>query len=172
MRKLTIREERESDIPAIRALTRAAFAKAAHAGGNEQDIIDALRADGDLTLSLVATNMDEAIVGHLAVSPVTLSSGARGWYSGGPLSVMPTRQRTGIGAQLVEEGIERMKALGAQGIVLLGSPNYYGRFGFRADPDLVLPGVPAEYFQMLLLGGEAPKGEVAYARGFSAPAKA
>lgn len=169
MRKLTIREERPGDIPAIRALTRAAFARAAQADGNEQDIIEALRADGDLALSLVATNMDEAIIGHLAVSPVAISDGTTGWYAGGPLSVMPTRQRAGIGAQLVEEGIERMRALGARGIVALGDPGYYARFGFRSDPRLVLPGASGAHFQMLMLaGGDSPQGEVSYARGFCA----
>ena len=169
MRKLTIREERETDIPAIRALTRAAFAKAARSDGNEQDIVDALRADGDLTLSLVATNMDEAIVGHMAFSPVRISDGTGHWYAAGPISVMPTRQRTGIGSQLAEDGIERMRALGAQGIVLLGDPGYYARFGFRPDPDLVLPGVEPEYFQVRQLGdGPFPSGEVTYAPGFAA----
>ena len=168
MRRLTIREERESDIPAILALTRAAFAQATHSDGNEQDIVDALRADGDLTLSLVATNMDEAIVGHIAFSPVTISDGTQGWYGAGPISVMPTRQRSGIGSQIAEEGIERMIALGAQGIVLLGDPGYYERFGFHTDPELILPGAPPEYFQVrMLVEGPRPKGEVAYARGFS-----
>ena len=72
MRLPTIREEVENDIPAIRALTRAAFAHADHSQGNEQDIIDTLRRDGDLTLSLVATNMDEAVIGHIAFSPVSI----------------------------------------------------------------------------------------------------
>ena len=169
MRKLTIRDEQPGDIPAIHALTRAAFAKATVSDGNEQDIVDALRADGDLTLSLVATNMDEAIIGHLAISPVTISDGSTGWFAGGPVSVMPTRQRIGIGSQLIEEGLERMKALGAGGLVLLGDPEYYRRFGFQTDPDIVLPGAPPEYFQIRMLGeGPRPKGEVTYARGFSA----
>lgn len=169
MRGLTVRDEVEGDRPAIRALTRAAFARAPRSDGNEQDIVDALRADGDLVLSLVATNLDEAIIGHLAISPVTISDGSTGWFAGGPLSVMPTRQRTGIGSQLVEESLERMKARGAHGLVLLGDPEYYVRFGFRADPDIVLPGAPPEYFQVRMLGeGARPKGEVTYARGFNA----
>lgn len=167
MRPLTIRDEQPGDIPAIHALTRAAFAKATHSDGNEQDIVDALRADGDLTLSLVATNMDEAIVGHIAFSPVTISDGSKDWYGAGPVSVMPTRQRTGIGSQLATEGIERMIAMGAQGIVLLGDPGYYERFGFLPDPNLILPDVPPEYFQVRMLGtGPRPKGTVRYAKAF------
>lgn len=35
---------------------------------------------------------------------------------------------------------------GANGIVLLGEPDYYGRFGFKADSKLTLADVPPEYF--------------------------
>ena len=55
MRKLTIRDEQPADIPAIYALTRAAFAKDGRTNGDEQEIVNALRDDGDLTMSLVAT---------------------------------------------------------------------------------------------------------------------
>jgi len=172
MRRLTIREEQPSDIPAIHALTRAAFAKAIHSGGNEQHIVDALRADGDLTLSLVATNMDEAIVGHIAFSPVTISDGTQGWFGAGPVSVMPTRQRTGIGSQLAEDGIERLCKQGAKGIVLLGDPAYYERFGFSPDPDLFLKDAPPQYFQVRALTDDPrPKGEVTYAPGFAVQPK-
>ena len=147
MRKLTIRDEQPSDIPAIHALTRAAFAKAAVSDGNEQDIVDALRSDGDLALSLVATNMDEAIIGHIAFSPVSISDGAK-------------------------EGIARMLAMNAKGIVLLGDPGYYERFGFAYDPDLTLPGVPPAYFQARALSDDPrPKGTVEYAPGFSVQPK-
>jgi putative acetyltransferase len=51
--------------------------------------------------------------------------------------------------------------MGAQGCVLAGDPAYYGRFGFRAMADLVLSGVPPEYFLALSFGGPPPAGEVA-----------
>ena len=173
MRKLTIRDEQPGDLPAIHALIRAAFAKAKKSDGNEQDIVDALRADGDLVLSLVATNMDEAIIGHIAFSPVTISDGTQGWYGAGPMSVMPTRQRAGIGSQLAEEGIARMQAIGARGIVLLGDPEFYERFGFASAPALTLPGVQPGYFQVrALIDDPLPKGPVEYAPGFSAQPQA
>jgi len=167
MRKLTVRDEQPADIPAIYALTRAAFAKDGRTGGNEQEVVNALREDGDLTLSLVATNMDEAIIGHIAFSPVTISDGTPGWYAAGPISVMPTRQRAGIGSQIATEGLERMKAMGAKGIVLLSDPGAYARFGFTADPDLILPGFPPANLHVNKLGeGPRPKGTVRYAKAF------
>ena len=167
MRKLTVRDEQPADIPAIYALTRAAFAKDCPTNGDEQEIVNALRDDGDLTMSLVATNMDEAIIGHIAFSPVTISDGTPGWYAAGPIYVMPTRQRAGIGSQIATEGLERMKAMGARGLVLLGDPGAYARFGFAPDPALILPGFPPEYFQVQMFGeGPRPKGTVRYAKAF------
>ncbi len=76
---MTIRSERIQDIDAIARLTQAAFEQAPHTSHTEQFIVDALRRAGQLTVSLVAVEND-AIVGHIAASPVTVSSGATGWY--------------------------------------------------------------------------------------------
>ena len=63
-----------------------------------------------------------------------------------------------------------LREQGAQGCVLLGEPAYYGRFGFRAEPGLVLPGVPPEYFQALCLRPPMAQGEVQYSPAFEATA--
>ena len=55
---------------------------------------------------------------------------------------------------------------GAAGCVVLGEPAYYGRFGFLADPALVFPGAPAEYFQVLAFGSSRPRGVVSYHAAF------
>ncbi|GAA4048601.1 GNAT family N-acetyltransferase [Parerythrobacter jejuensis] len=163
---ITIRPERAGDEPAIHALTDAAFRDMPFSDGDEADLIDKLRADGDLVLSLVATNRDEAIVGHIAFSPVTISDGTSDWYGLGPVSVIPTNQHTGIGGQLIDRGIADMVARNAKGIVLLGNPKYYSRFGFIVEPRLTYAGGPAEYFQTLLLDGELPHGAVNFAPAF------
>lgn len=163
---MTIRPEQPGDEPAIHALTEAAFRNMPYSDGNEADLVDALRRDGDLALSLVALNMDQAIVGHMAFSPVSISDGSARWYALGPCSVIPTRQHTGIGSQLIEAGLAEMRARGARGVVLVGSPKYYGRFGFTCDPELVYPGAPAEYFQRLVLADGEPSGTVTFAPAF------
>ncbi|EKE73739.1 GNAT family acetyltransferase [Gallaecimonas xiamenensis] len=66
--------------------------------------------------------------------------------------------------------IAEAKKAGAKGIVLLGDPAYYGRFGFRHYPGLVLPGVPAPYFQALVLAGQVPSAQVCYHSAFEAQA--
>ena len=160
----TIREERPGDEQAITALVDAAFRDAPHSDGTEAAIVERLRADGDLALSLVAA--EGSLVGHVAFSPVTLSDGTARWYGLGPVAVSPRRQGEGIGTALVRQGLERLQAMEAGGCVVLGEPGYYGRFGFRHDPRLAFPGPPPEYFQRLVLDGEPPAGTVRYARAF------
>ncbi|MEO0870847.1 MAG: N-acetyltransferase [Pseudomonadota bacterium] len=162
---IAIRPEAPGDESTIFTLTQSAFAGMEFSGGTEGYIVDKLREDGDLTLSLVALDRLR-IVGHIAISPVTISDGASGWYGLGPVSVAPEMQRAGIGGLLIRRAIEQMRERGAKGIVLLGSTEYYPRFGFRHEPQLRYPGPPPEYFQCLLLEGDLPSGNVAYSRAF------
>ena len=165
MRRYDIREEAPGDEEAIFALTEAAFRDMPFSDGDEQHLVNRLRTDGDLTLSLVAEE-DGRIIGHIAFSPVTIGDGTQGWYGLGPVSVSPDLQRQGTGGALIDCGITEMRAIGAKGIVLLGSNEYYPRFGFKHEPQLTYPGPPAEYFQCLLLEGELPSGEVKFAPAF------
>jgi putative acetyltransferase len=164
-----VRKEVASDAIAIDAVTVAAFRAAAHTSHTEQFIIRALRNDGQMAVSLVADE-DGKVIGHVAVSPVAISDGTPGWYGLGPISVAPERQGQGIGTLLMHHALSELKALGAAGCVVLGEPSYYSRFGFRAEPALVLPGVPAEYFQAISLKGSLPQGEVKYHEAFDATA--
>jgi putative acetyltransferase len=93
---MLIRVETSSDVAAIHAVVEAAFARSA-----EAVLVDALREAGDLTLSLVALDGDD-IVGHVAFSKMNAPFRALGL---GPVAVQPTRQRNGIGGQLIREGL-------------------------------------------------------------------
>lgn len=164
-----IRPETPADRAAIHALTEAAFLHARHTSHTEQFIVDALRAAGVLAVSLVAEDEGE-IVGHAAVSPVVLSDGSQGWFGLGPISVAPARQKQGVGAALMRHALDALRAQGAAGCVLLGDPAYYARFGFAAQPALVLPGVPPEYFQAVAWRGDVPAATVHYHATFDARA--
>ena len=166
---LALRDELPADAAAIHALTIEAFRSAPHRSGTEPFIVDALRRDGMLSASVVALR-DGDIIGHAATSPVRIDGRDLAWHGLGPVAVMPSHQRTGIGRQLVDAVLSRLRAQGAAGCVVLGDPAYYARFGFRAWPQLRLPGVPAEYFQALPFGDDIPVGDVAYAPAFDATA--
>ncbi|WP_420564983.1 GNAT family N-acetyltransferase [Thalassobaculum sp.] len=162
-----IREETSADIPRIRALTRAAFDGVAHSSRTEAAIVDALRAAGALTLSLVA-ELDGKTVGHVAFSAVRIDGRDLGWLGLGPVSVAPDLQRRGIGSALIGEGLARIEAEGAAGCVVLGDPAYYARFGFGTEHALRYGDVPPRYFQSRRFRGPSPSGEVAYHTGFEA----
>jgi predicted N-acetyltransferase YhbS len=166
---LMLRNEQDHDIDAIFELTRAAFLAEEHSSHTEQFIVNALRRSGQLTLSIVALD-GERLLGHIAASPVLISTGAAGWHGIGPVSVHPERQGQGIGSLLMKQALTALRELGSQGCVVLGDPGYYARFGFQPQPGLILPGVPAEYFMAQSFGAPLPSGKVSYHPAFEATA--
>ena len=166
-RDLTIRECGATETAARDALITRAFRDAPHADGTEAAIAAALEARGKASVSRLALRA-RAVVGCVRTSPVTLSDGTPGWHGLGPIAVEPALQQQGIGSELMEAALARLRAIGAAGCVLLGDPAYYARFGFIADPRLQLPGVPPGYFQCLSFGAAIPTAEVRYDAAFDA----
>jgi len=123
---LTLRGETPEDIPAIHHIHTAAFGRP-----NEADLVDALRRHNALTLSLVAI-LDGRLVGHIAFSPVTITSSTGNIEALGlaPMAVLPAYQGRGIGSQLVEAGLTACHHTPYGIVVVLGHPHYYPRFGF------------------------------------------
>jgi putative acetyltransferase len=171
-----IRPEAPGDEGAIGDVTIAAFAPLGVGQRTEQFVIEALRAAGALTVSLVAVTPVERtpvqeggqVVGHIAFSPVAISDGSPGWYGLGPVAVLPAWQRQGVGKALIFEGLARLRELGAQGCCLVGHPEYYPKFGFRNPQGLTIEGVPAEVFFALPLEGPLPQGVVTFHPAFGA----
>ncbi|WP_073292161.1 GNAT family N-acetyltransferase [Halomonas caseinilytica] len=159
--------EKPGDDARIHQVTEQAFLSTPHTDHTEQFIVDSLRRAGALTISQVA-KVDGEIIGHVAISPITLSGGETGWFGIGPISVLPEFQGLGIGSKLMQSSLAALEKMGASGCVVLGDPAYYGRYGFKVVDGLIFPGVPAEYFQALSFSGEFPNGEVSYHEAFSA----
>ena len=160
-----IQTERPADDAAIHALTRVAFEPMPFSSGTEAPIIRALRASGDLTLSLVAED-DGVIVGHIAFSPVTIDGVHAGWFGLGPISVRADRQRQGIGKALIARGLELLRQRGAAGVALIGNPDIYGRAGFESDGLLAYGDLDRRLVQRLVLSGPPPRGELKFAAAF------
>jgi putative acetyltransferase len=164
---IQIRAESPDDTSSIDRVTIAAFLDAPHTSHTEQFIVGALRRAGKLTVSRVATR-DGEVVGHVAVSPVQVSGADLRWYGLGPVSVLPSNQGRGIGSALVMEALLILSSAGAAGCVVLGDPGYYGRFGFKGNDALKLPGVPSEYFMAVAFDNSVPNGTVSYHEAFQA----
>lgn len=131
----------------------------------EADIIRALRAAGDLTISLVAEE-NSKILGHVAFSPVMINGAHNGWFGLGPISVAPERQRQGIGKALIAKGLALLNERGANGCALIGNPDIYSRVGFESDGRLSYQGLDTRYIQRLILRGPTPSGALQFAPAF------
>ena len=167
---MEIRHERPEDAATIRALTDAAFIGMPFSDQTEGLLVDALRAAGGMTLSLVAAR-DGEILGHISFSAIRIDGQETDWHQLSPVSVWPALQRAGIGQALIRDGLARLMSAGAGGCVLLGDPRYYRRFGFESVPDLYYPHAPAWAFQQLTLRGPRPSGEVSFHPVFQLPSE-
>jgi len=163
---ISIRSESSDDVNEIENIIIEAFKNHPHSNQTEHEIVTNLRDNNALAVSLVAI-INNTIVGHIAFSEVKINNEFVKWYGLAPVSVKPEYQNQGIGSKLVLSGLEAIKALNAKGCVLLGEPEYYNKFGFKAVDSLVFKGVPPEYFQALLLSGEMPLGNIEYHSAFA-----
>ena len=160
---IKIRTETPQDIETIHKIEASAFEGEAHA-----DLVNLLRAEGELILSHVAEWTGET-VGHAAYSLVTVTDGdiVRRSPALGPIGVLPRYQGRGIGSALVRAGLEAMSELGYGLVFLVGSPLYYPRFGYQpAQPlcftsDYVEDVSRHEHFMVAVLD----EGALAYIRG-------
>lgn len=165
---MNIRTEVSSDIEKITEVTKEAFENMPISRQTEHYIINALRKEGALSLSLVA-EIDNKIIGHVAFSPIKISDGSQNWYGLGPVSVKPELQKKGVGKELINKGIQILKERGGRGCALVGDPNYYKRFGFKNYPQLMLNGVPQEFFLALpFYPDDIPQGFVTFHEAFMA----
>ncbi|WP_018265334.1 GNAT family N-acetyltransferase [Methylosinus sp. LW4] len=162
---MLIRDESAADRVAVREVHSAAFRDHPFSKGREGELVDALREAGALTISLIA----EAgfIVGHVAISPVTIDGTTVGWFGLGPVAVLSEHRRQGVGATLIDAGLARLRAAGAAGCVVFGEPKYYGRFGFRSHAGLRFVGGPPELFMALPFAAPIPSGAVDYHPSFA-----
>jgi putative acetyltransferase len=167
-----IRPERPDDHAAIGAVVAAAFGSPA-----EARLVEDIRASPGFVpdLSLVAEAGGQ-IVGHVMISYVTLDAddgGRRRVASLSPLAVRPDRQGRGIGGALVRAVVDRADDRGEPLVVLEGSPQYYGRFGFEHSVvhgiEIDLPSwAPPEAAQVRRLSRYDPalRGRVVYPPAF------
>lgn len=132
-----VRRVGPGDRPSVLAVHQAAFGDE---GADIVRLVDALLSDEpapakpDLaTLNLVAVS-GAAVVGHVAFSPVAIAGADDlAAYILAPLGVDPERQKSGIGAALIEQGMSRLASNGVDLVLVYGDPAYYGRFGFAVD---------------------------------------
>lgn len=168
---MLIRPETPDDLRSVEAVAEMTFGRLL-----EVRMIESIRAsDGYVAeLSLVAEDEETgALVGHIMLSYVELEGAGRRVLELGPLGVRPSRQRQGIGSQLVREALARADALGEPLVVVLGHPEYYPRFGFRPSHELGIERphreIPQDAFMAVPLTTYDPalRGRVIFPPGFA-----
>lgn len=161
--KWQIRQEKPGEEEAIRDLVAQAFAPMPYGDENDQHIVGRLRDAGALVLSLLAVS-GKTVIGQVALSPATIGSGR--YLCLGPVAVLPEHQGKGIGSDLIHHALGVAQAYGRDGVVLMGNPAYYERFGFKRYPAVTYDGEGAEYVQILPIGAD-PAGAVTFHRAFN-----
>lgn len=127
---MLIRTEIPVDAARIDRLLRKVFDNDA-----EADLVQQLREDGLLTLGVVATDDEGQVIGYAAFSPVSVMGEDRQWVGLAPLAVAKHYQKQGIGRQLIYEGLDALNEFSYAAVVVLGEPDFYGRFGFKPAAD-------------------------------------
>ncbi|KRB49380.1 GNAT family N-acetyltransferase [Phenylobacterium sp. Root700] len=122
-----IRHARPADHAAIRDIVHAAFGQA-----DEADLVERLRAAGDVMFELIEEDENGEIVGHILYSRLWADS-VHLYAALAPLAVRPDRQRDGVGKRLTAASLETAKEFGARAVIVLGHPEYYPKFGFSAQ---------------------------------------
>jgi putative acetyltransferase len=126
-----IRSVQVGDGSSILSVVSRAFSDPTRDGREEMGIVTETwrRGASPMGLELVAEDED-IIVGHVLAGVGSL--GGMATIGIAPLSVVPERQRQGIGTALMSALLARVEADGWPMAVLLGDPRYYSRFGFQS----------------------------------------
>jgi putative acetyltransferase len=66
----------------------------------------------------------------------------------------------------MQEAQRLLRERGTAGCVPVSDPGCCTRFGFRSEPSLTTPDVPAEYFLALSFGGVVPEAVVTFHEAF------
>jgi putative acetyltransferase len=159
---LSIRDESPDDWKAVYEVVSSAFGQSA-----EAELVKELRETRHGVVSLVAEE-DGQIVGHVQLSRMDAPFPA---LALAPVSVIPARQRRGIGSSLIKKAVNRAHSEDWAAIFVLGDPNYYERFGFdrHAATGFTSP-YAGPYFMILKLSPSlsATTGELRHAPPFAA----
>ena len=162
--EIIIRSEQPRDLDQVRGVLKAAFPTEA-----ESKLVDALRENGKAMISLVAV-CGEDVLGHILFSSVSTTPPVDAKGIGlAPVAVLPDVHSQGIGSALIYQGLRLCQDLGYDYCVVLGAPDYYGRFGFETASPF---GIENEYgvdeeFMILHFTDREVKGLVKYEPEFA-----
>jgi putative acetyltransferase len=130
-RAVEVRSAEPCDREAIITVVRDAFANGGRDGEEEVSVVRSTWARDAAPAGLDLVAMEgELVLGHVLAAAGRI--GDRDVLGIAPLSVSPAHQGAGVGSALMHELLRRIESGGWPVVVILGSPEYYARFGFES----------------------------------------
>lgn len=128
----TLQVEQPADAAAVEALVTAAFG-----AGRFAKTAERLREGASPVAAFVAREGDR-LIGSVRLWPITVGDVPALFL--GPIAVDAAERRSGVGGELVTACLAFARDAGSSGVLLVGEPPYFSRFGFAAAPDASMPG--------------------------------
>lgn len=150
---INIRQERIEDYNEVCFVIKTAFKGAEHTDGNEHNLVNSLRKSNCFIPKLsIILEVDGKLIGHILFTEVKVGNNTILGLA--PISVLPEYQNKGLGGKLIKYGHKVAKELKYKGIVLLGYPDYYTKFGYAPAINYGIRNtfeVPEEFFMAIEL---------------------
>lgn len=125
---IKFRQERPRDQLAVRRVNEQAFGT-----DEEANLVDALRKTNAFVLSMVTLDNGRVVAHALFTEVVVTEADSQLRALGlGPMAVLPSHQRRGIGSRLLQIALDKCRQLGYDVVVVVGHPEFYPRFGFTS----------------------------------------
>lgn len=173
---MNIRSATQRDEKNIMSLVTDAFKGTEYGYQGEAELVQKIRQEQTYNNELeLICELDKEIVGHGLLSECWVKNEKES-FTGlalAPLSVHTNYQKQGIGSQLISELERRAVLFNYHFIVILGSPDYYSKFGYRATCHYKISSpfdVPEDFFMIKELEqGALDKvtGTVYYSKAFN-----
>lgn len=170
---ILIRKEHSADVAAISAVNEEAFGRA-----DEANLVDLLRNSSAFVpeLSLVA-ELNGTIIGHVLFTKIKIIDSFNHHFESlalAPIAVRHSFQRQGIGAALIQAGLNKAREIGYLSVIVLGHETYYPKFGFQPasrwniQPPFDVPDEAFMAVELVECGLKKVSGIVVYAKEFEA----
>lgn len=147
---MIIREEKEGDFRRVEEITREAFWNLYQLGCEEHYFVHQLHKNKSYIrdLTLVAEE-ENTIIGHIIYmkSAVHYDNGqVLETLTFGPVTVDPSRQAKGIGSTIIKTSLAKAKDLGYKGVIIMGHPFFYSKFGFQCSKKYSIKAEDGNYY--------------------------
>lgn len=152
---IVIRQERPEDYRKVEEVTREAFWNLYVPGCNEHVILHKMRKNEEYIPELsFVIEVEGEIVGSIHFTESKIVSEEQKEYKTitfGPVSILPSMHRKGLGRRLISYAIEEAKKLGYRAIVILGYPYHYEPYGFVGGKQYGISMPDGKYYKGLLV---------------------